>query len=491
MHTPAFPAGHSLDPADWSGLRRLAHGMLEDLFNDLEGLRDGPAWQPMPDVVRASWQSGAMPRAPRAANLVYQDYRERIAPYATGNRHPGFMGWVHGGGCVAGVLGEMLAAGLNANLGGRDHAPIACEREVVRWAAEMLGLPATSSGLLVTGTSIANFMAVLVARHRALGDQMRHAGVGDCRLTGYAAAGVHGCVGRAFDMAGLGTDALRLVACDAAGAMDLAALQGAIARDIADGFRPFMVIGTAGSVDIGAIDDLAGVAAICAAAGLWFHVDGAFGAAAMLAPALRPRFNGIERADSVAFDFHKWFQVPYDAGCLVVRDAAAHRAAFDQPARYLRRSARGLAGGDPWPCDLGPDLSRGFRALKVWMTLKIHGADRLGEVAQHCCDLAQHLAAAIDASDLLERVAPVVLNIVCFRFRGGDDALQADIAADVQETGVAVPSTTIIGGRLALRAAIVNHRTERRDIDALVAAVLEAGLQSRARAAESGASTSR
>jgi len=464
----------SLDPDDWSRLRALGHRMLDDVFDELAGIRREPVWRPMPDAVRDAW-SDKLPRHGTDAEDVYRLYQATIAPYGVGNRHPKFLGWVHGGGSAVGVLAEMLAAGLNANCGGRDHAPIACERQVIRWAAEMLGMPPESSGLVLSGTSMANFVAVLTARAAAFGEGIRRTGISGAQPVGYASAGAHMCVARAFDMAGLGADALRLIANDADGAMKLADLQARIAEDRALGLHPFIVIGTAGSVDIGAIDDLSGLANICRQEHLWFHVDAAFGAIAMLSPTLQPRFAGMEHADSVAFDFHKWAQVPYDAGCIVVRDADAHRAAFAREVAYLRRDARGLAAGEPWPVDLGPELSRGFRALKVWMTLKTYGADRIGVVAEQCCDLAQRLAALIDAEPLLERLAPVPLNIVCFSYRPGDNAMQAAIAADLQEAGDVVLSTTTIGGRTALRAAFVNHRTRNEDTVAVVRAVLAAG----------------
>ena len=203
---------------------------------------------------------------------------------------------MHGGGNAIGMLAELLPGSLNANCGGRDHAPIACERQVIRWAAEMLGLRAESSGLVLTGTSMANFVAVLVARTAELGQRTRTVGVGSERLTAYPSEAAHLCVGRALDMAGLGSDALRLIRCDGSHRMDVAVLSARIAGDRATGFRPFMVIGTAGSVDVGAIDDLAAIARVCEQEGVWLHVDAAFGALGMLSPALRPLFAGIERA---------------------------------------------------------------------------------------------------------------------------------------------------------------------------------------------------
>jgi glutamate/tyrosine decarboxylase-like PLP-dependent enzyme len=258
--------------------------------------------------------------------------------------------------------------------------------------------------------------------------------------------------------------------------MDIVALQMAIAEDRAAGRTPFLIIGTAGSVDTGAIDDLTALAEISERGEgekIWFHVDGAFGALAALSPALKPALAGIERADSIAFDFHKWAQVTYDAGCVLIRDPEIELATFAQKTHYLAPAARGLAGGEPWPCDLGPDLSRGFRALKIWATLSAYGSEAFGEIVDECCELAKHLETRIIASTRLELAAPVALNIVCFRVRGLDDAQLASLVADLQEAGFFAPSTTILEGRLAIRAAIVNHRTTRADIDGLFDAILE------------------
>ena len=465
-----------LDPTDWAEFRATAHRALDGMLDHLATIRDQPVWQPTPEAVRTALRAGLAEEGEGIAAVLGQ-FERLIQPYATGNTHPRFMGWVHGGGNVAGLLGEMLAAGLNANLGGRDHAPILVERQVIGWMAALFGLPAETGGLLVTGTSIANLIGVLIARAAAAGPGVRRDGVGGLRLAAYTSAAAHGCIPRAMDMAGLGTAALRLIPTDADGRMEVAALAEAIARDRAAGMRPFLLVGTAGTVDIGAIDDLAALAALARREGLWFHIDGAFGALAAFAPELRPLLAGIEAADSLAFDFHKWGQVPYDAGCILVRDPRLAEQAFAAPAAYLRREARGLAGGAPWPCDLGPDLSRGFRALKVWFTLKTYGAARLGRAIAQSCALARELAALVDAEPELERVAPVALNIVCFRYRfaAEGDARTAELVADLQEAGIAAPSTTTIDGRLAIRAALVNHRTRAEDLAILINAVLAFG----------------
>lgn len=461
----------SLDPADWSQLRALGHRMMDDMFDHLAGLRNLPVWRKMPEDIRNSFKKTLPPTGTDAADL-YRTFDETIKPYVTGNTHPGFMGWVHGGGNPIAMLAEFLAGAMNANCGGRDHVGIALERQVIAWAAEMTGLPPTTSGVLLTGSSMANFVALLCARFAALGADARKTGIGAHRLTAYAAATAHRCIAGAMDMAGLGTQNLRRIPVDADYRIDIARLRSTIAEDREAGAKPFLVIGTAGTVDTGAIDDLAALADLASEAKTWFHVDGAFGALAALSPRQKPRLAGMARADSIAFDFHKWAQVTYDAGCVLIRDPAIQLGAFAQKTSYLA-AASGLAGGEPWPCDLGPDLSRGFRALKIWASLTAYGAQAFGDIVDETCELANHLASRIESSNRLELAAPVSLNIVCFRVRGFTDDQLASLVADLQESGRFAPSTTTLDGRLAIRAAIVNHRTTREDMDRFFDAVTE------------------
>ncbi len=306
---------------------------------------------------------------------------------------------------------------------------------------------------------------------------MRREGQGAARLVAYASGEVHGCVPRGMEMAGIGSDALRKVPVNAAGQMDLAALERMIAADRAAGLQPFLIVGSAGTVNTGAVDDLNGLADISAREGVHFHVDGALGSLGMLSPRLAPLFAGIERADSLANDFHKWAQVPYDAGYLLVRDGAAMRACFASDNAYLSRAETGLAGGDFWPCDYGPDLSRGFRALKTWFTLKTYGTAALGAVMAGHCDLAQALAARIAAEPRLELMAPVALNVVCFGYAapGAPVDVNARIVEALHAAGRVAPSQTFVQGRHAIRAALVNHRIGAEDIEALVEGVLREG----------------
>ncbi|MDE1905973.1 MAG: cytochrome D ubiquinol oxidase subunit I [Rhodospirillales bacterium] len=461
----------TLDPADWSSLRALGHKMLDDMVDHLATLREQPVWRPMPEAVRQSFTT-PLPSTGTEVEALYTRFTAEIQPYVTGNLHPRFMGWVHGGGNPVSMLAELLAGAMNANCGGRDHVGIAVERQVIAWAAEMLGMPAQTSGVLLTGSSMANFCAVLCAKQNALGEAGHETGVNGTRLIAYASAGVHRCVTGALDMAGFGRAALRKIPVDADFRMDMDKLREAIAADRAAGFTPFLIAATAGSVDAGAFDDLNQTADIAEAENAWFHVDGAFGALAALSPAKRHLTAGLGRADSIAFDFHKWAQVTYSCGCLLVRDPEIHNATFAQPTSYLAAAPRGLAGGFPWPCDLGPDLSRGFSALKIWMTLSAYGTEGLARVVENSCALASRLAGHVQASNRLVLLAPAALNIVCFGVEGKTDQQVLDLVADLQEDGLFAPSTTIINGRVAIRCAIVNHRTTEDDIDALVAEIL-------------------
>jgi aromatic-L-amino-acid/L-tryptophan decarboxylase len=465
----------SLDPEDWDEFRALGHRMLDDMLNYIEHIRERAIWQPMPDAVRKNFRSG-LPRQSTSLQSVYDEFSRNVLPHALGNVHPGFMGWVHGGGTAVGMLADMLSAGMNVNAGGRDQAAIEVERQIVEWARQIFEFPFTTSGVLVTGTSMANLLAVLVARTAALGTASRQEGIaaGGKHLTAYTSKGAHGCLARCMEVCGLGSDALRAIDADSDGRINMAALSREVAADRGAGLSPFLVIATAGTVDVGAIDPLDVVASFCRDEGLWFHVDGAFGALAKLAADLAPRLKGIESADSIAFDFHKWAQVPYDAGFLLVRDAAQHLSTFSGHPAYLRRENRGMAAGSPWPCDFGVDLSRGFRALKVWFTIKTFGAEQLGAVISQCCELARYLESRVREEPRLELLAPVQLNIVCFRYRFKDmDRCNSLLAVAVQESGVAAPSTTLIDGKLAIRAAIVNHRSRRQDVDALVDVTLK------------------
>ena len=405
-----------------------------------------------------------------------------ILPYGTGNTHPRFWGWVHGTGTAGGMLAEMAAAGINANCGGRNHGAIELERIVVGWACSWFALPAAAGGLLVSGSSMANLYGLAIARHHKIGHDVRAKGIAGAALVAYASSEAHMSVTKAVELLGLGHDALRAIPVDASFAMSLAALRAAIAADRAAGRQPFCVIASAGTVNGGAFDDLDALADLCVAEGLWLHVDGAFGAMVALSPTLAHLVRGIERANSIAFDYHKWLHVPYDAGCVLVRDAALQNAAFDGRPDYLA-AIGGLASGEPWPSDLGVELSRGFRALKVWWTIREHGTARLGESIARNCAQAKFLEGLLKKRVAIEIMAPVSLNIVCCRYRapGLDSAalddLNARIVVAIQESGAAVTSSCRIGGALCIRVCITNHRSRNEDFAILAEAIEATGAE--------------
>ncbi len=468
---------NTLDPDDWPSFRKQGHDMLDDMFNYLEQLREQPVWQGLSSEQREIFQQ-PLSNDPSNLGEVHATFMKTILPYAVGNTHPGFMGWVHGGGTPVGMLADMLAAGLNANVGGRDQAPIELEKQLLQWIKSLFSFPETANGLFVTGTSMANLISVLIARTACLEKSIRKEGLvnSGLQLVAYTSESAHISIAQAMDIAGIGSNALRMIPINENYQMDVAALAKSIGADKKSGLTPFFIAATVGTVDVGAIDPLPAIADLAQLENLWFHVDGAYGALAILAPDLAPRLQGIERADSIAFDFHKWGQVPYDAGFILVRNGEQQLDTFSTPAAYLSRETRGLSAGSPWPCDLGPELSRGFRALKTWFTIKVYGPEKLGQVISNTCALAQYLKQRIELNPQLELLAPVELNIVCFRYRClSPNFINAEIVIALQESGIVAPSTTTLHGQLAIRAAIVNHRTTISDIDALIEATLVFG----------------
>lgn len=478
----AHLSDESLDPADWAHYRAVGHRILDALFDELATVSDRPVWRAIPAEVKAALGAPG-PREPQPVDRVWEMVRELILPYPVGNTHPRFWGWVHGSGTAGGVLAEMIAAAMNANVGGREHAAVHVERQLLGWFKEIFGFPASAGGVVVTGSSMANLIGLCVARDSRAGADVRAHGVAAAGAPSvvYASAQAHVSTRKALEVLGLGADGLHVVEVDAAYRMDVAALRTAVAADRERGRHPLAVVGTAGTVNTGAIDPLPEIAALCEREGLWFHVDGAFGALAALSPALRERVAGIERADSLAFDFHKWLHAPYAAGCVLVRDGELHRRSFATRQSYLATHERGIAGGSPWFSDFGPDLSRGFAALKVWFTVQEQGLDRLGAAIARNVEQARYLAGRVAAAPDLELAAPVPLNVVCFRYapagveRGELDRINQEIIYELHEQGIAAPSTTRLQSGLVIRVCITNHRTRHADLDALVRAVSEIG----------------
>jgi len=472
----------TLDPKDWEAMRALGHQMVEDIIAYLETVRERPVWQSIPEKVRENLKK-PLPMEPQGAKKTYQDFLVNVLPHPMGNIHPRFWGWVEGTGTPFGMLAEMLAAGMNPDVAGADHVASYVETQVLDWLKEMLGYPAEASGLLVSGGSMANLVGLTVARNTMAEFDVRQHGLqaSSRKMILYGSAEMHSSIQKTVELLGLGGDSLHKVPVNVDFQIDTKALEMAISEDRSEGHQPIAVIGAAGTVNTGAFDDFNALADICAREGLWFHVDGAFGAWTALSPKLRHLASGMERADSLAFDLHKWMYMPFELGCALVRQEENQLRTFSLTPDYLTHAERGLSGGPVWYSEYGFQCSRGFRALKAWMCIKEHGVLKYGRLIQQNTDQARYLAELVDAAPELELAAPVPLNIVCFRFtaNGFDevalDDLNSELLMQLQESGIAVLSSTIINGKYVLRVAITNHRSRREDFELLVREVIRLG----------------
>lgn len=473
----------TLDPKSWDELRQLGHRMVDDMFDYFGCLRELPVWRPMPGRVRTRFRE-PLPCQPEGAERAYADFRDLVLPYVTGNAHPRFWGWVCGQGSGMAMLAEMLAAGIDSSVDGFNDAGTHVEAQVIRWCTTMLGYRPSASGILVSGCSMANFVGLAVARNNYPRRDIKNDGLSASGpFVVYGSTEAHSSIQKAVQLLGLGTRAFRKIRADARHQADLPAIESAIEEDRAAGLVPLCVVGTAGTVNTGAIDDLEGLADLAARQGVWFHVDGAFGACTALSPALRSRLKGLDRADSLAFDMHKWMYFPYEAGCILVRSDAEHRAAFQYDAEYMAPADRGLSAPVSQQfTEYGPQLSRGFRALKIWMGIKEQGIDKFRRLIEQNVAQAGYLGDLIDAAPDLELLAPISLNVVCLRYRGAADAsdeelnrLNRELLIRIQEGGVAVPSHTVLDGRYAIRVAITNHRSELADFDLFIREVRRLG----------------
>lgn len=471
----------TLDPADWESFRQLGHRMLDDMFNYLQTSRERPAWQKPPADAIGNMQQ-PLPQLPSAPAAIYEQFLTHVLPYNTENAHPRFWSWVQGGGTPLGMLADMLASGMNTNVSIGDHMPMYVEQQVIDWSKEMMGFPATAGGILLSGASIANITALVVARNH-FHDQIRKKGLQavPAQMMMYGSAETHNCVIKGVEVIGIGSDNFRKVPVDEDYRVRVDLLRQMIREDRAAGLLPFCIVGNAGTVNTGSIDPLDQLAAVAKEEGLWFHVDGAFGAVPKILPEFDDRLKGVEQADSLSFDYHKWLYVNYEVACVLIRDAAIHRAAFASTVNYLVQHERGLSGGPDSFSNYGMELSRGFKALKVWMSIREHGIDRYRQMIRKNLRQAQYLAGMIGTEPQLELLGPVPLNIVCFRYNPGGlqnealNQLNKEILMRLHEQGIAAPSYTLLQGKYAIRAAITNHRSRMEDFDILVQAVLRIG----------------
>ncbi len=472
----------TLDPADWQAMEQLGTQMVADMMRHLSTVRERKVWQAPPEAVKQYFRQ-APPAEGTTAAQVYRDFKTNILPYPTGNIHPRFWGWVMGTGTPLAMMADMLASGINLNQGGANQVGSLVEQQVIEWFRELFGFPQGASGLVVSGGSMANLIGLTVARYAHADFDLRKEGLYGSRkrMMVYASREVHNCVNKSVDLLGLGSDSLRLIDVNDRYEIDIAKLRTQIAADRAAGMLPFCVVGNAVTVNTGACDDINALADLCVEEKLWFHVDGAIGALLALSEKYRHLVKGMERADSIAFDLHKWMYLPYEAGCALVRHGLEHYKTFSLQAAYLEHGTRGLAGGDIWFSDYGIELTRGFKALKIWMTMKEQGTKKLGRMMEQNIEQVQYLKSLLLAQPELELTAPAPLNLLCFRYKGNitDDtvlnALNKELLTQLHESGIAVPSYTTLNGRYSLRVANTNQRTQREDFNILVDAVLELG----------------
>lgn len=473
---------------DWdAGQARELTGAVVDLWAELlERMRELPVARltPAPDVERE--MAFPVPERPLAVAELAELLRPLVLERSTLCGHPGFMAYVSGSGTVPGAAADLLASALNPNVGGWALSPAASELELhlTRWLAKRFGLPEGAGGLMTSGGAASNMTALKAARDAHAHEDVRRDGLNGLPLVLYTSEEAHATIAEAADILGLGEQAARAIPTDEALRMRVDALAAAVADDLAAGLKPFAVAATAGTTATGAIDPLPEIADLCARHGLWMHVDAAYGGAAVLAPELRPLLDGIERADSISFDPHKWLYTPQSSACLLVRDPAALLRSFSIDAAYVREDAdlsgRGLNIGE-----LGPQWSRAFLALKVWLSLAAHGTEAYGRRIAHDVELARYLDERVREHPDLEPMCPVTLSIACYRYApagaGLDDraldALNERLMIAIRRDGRAFPSNAELRGRYCLRACLVNHRTEAEDVDALLEATVRLGAE--------------
>ncbi|NRB53697.1 MAG: amino acid decarboxylase [Saprospiraceae bacterium] len=480
--TPTPTTNQTLDPTNWDEARQLMHQMIDDAVDYLSTIREKPIWQPMPEEVQASFEE-PVPREASSAQEVYSEFQEKVLPYPMGNVHPKFWAWYMGSGTLSGALGDFWASIMNPNLGGGNHAANKVEAQVVKLLKEIMQFPTSASGLLVSGGSMANLVGLTVARNVKAGYNLRQEGFQpNHKMIVYASTEVHSCNQKALELLGMGTSSLVKIPVNSDYTININALQQRIKADRDSGFHPICVIGTSGTVNTGAIDDLNTLADFCEAENLWFHVDGAIGAIAMLSDIVRPHLSGIERADSVAIDLHKWLHMPFEAACVLVKDGKGHKNTFSLIPEYLAKNTRGIAAGDLWFSEYGLQLSRRFRALKIWMSLKEHGTERFGDMITKNVNQAHYLAELVNESADMEQLAPIGLDILCFRYNPGDLSLEElntinkEIKTQLEESGKSAPGYTTLDGRYCIRVAIANHRSRKEDFEELLNDIRQIGV---------------
>ena len=471
----------TLDPKNWDETKELAHRMVDDAIDYLKNVKDRPVWQQMPDHVLEGFKK-PLPKDPSDLKEVYQKFVKNSYPYPMGNIHPRFWMWYMGSSNFTGAMGDFMAAIIGSNIGGGNHSAARIDDQVVDWCREMVGFPKTASGTLVSGGSMANIIALTVARNIMAGVDVRKKGVTAIKKTlrFYSSDQVHGCHQKGLEILGLGSDSLHKVKSNKNFEVDINALKEAIKNDKEAGYKPACIIANAGTVNTGSIDDIKAISEICKKENIWFHVDGCIGALINIAPKFKHLVSGIELADSVALDPHKWLHAPFEVGCTIIKNKQDHFNTFSTSAEYLEGAKKGIAAAK-FLHNYSMQISRGFRALKIWMSIQEHGIDKFGRLIDQNIEQAFYLSELIEKNNRLELIAPTKINIVCFRFllnNKTDEELKEinmEIMLQLQETGVAAISDTTVHNKHCLRVAICNYRTIKSDLDLLIEKVVSFG----------------
>ena len=480
------PSPLAMDPGVFYHLGMLAVEMAAEY---LEELPARPVFGPMTPVERERLLNQPLPEHGMSPEAIFDFFEQHILPHAMGNQHPRFAAWVNPAAAPIGMLAEFLAAVMNPSAAGGDHAAIYLEHCTVRWLMELIGFPVEgSTGLLVGGGSVASLYCLAVARQWAAnidGWNVRTEGLqGDHRpLMLYISEEGHSCLRKASQLLGLGEP--RRVAVDAQFKLDVPALRAEVRADRKAGLRPFCVVASAGTVNTGAVDPLDALADFCTEEGLWLHVDGAYGAFGILDPNVSHLFTGLPRADSVALDPHKWLATPIECSCAIVREGPLLRETFSLVPPYLQTEPDRGFGGLPWFSEYGFQQTRRFNALKLaWVIQQAGRAGLVDHVSRHNA-LAQYMAQLIDAAPDMERMAPVELSIVCFRYvpealQGDDDELSAlnhQIMEEIQVGGEAFLNGTMLHGRFVLRSCALHYALTEQDVVAIIEEVRRVGTQ--------------
>lgn len=470
-----------LDPSNWEETKQLGYQMIDDMVDYLKNVGERPVWKAVPQQVKENFKK-ALPRTPTSITDVYGDFKENVLPYPMGNINGKYFSWVMGTGTPLGAMADFLASTMNSNATIGDHSAQYVDQQVINWCKEMMKFPEDASGILVSGGSIANITGLIVARN-SFSQDIKRKGIYAVsgQLTAYCSTETHNCISKAMEVLGLGSENLRKIPVNADFTINIEALKNKIAEDRFNGCQPFCIIGNAGTVNTGAIDPLDELRQISNQEKIWLHVDGAFGALAKLVPEFSSALKALEDVDSVAFDLHKWMYMPYEVGCLLVRNAQLHRQAFTNEVSYLTAHERGLAAGPETVSNYGMELSRGFKALKVWMSLREHGIEKYSRLIAQNIKQAFYLGQQIERQPQLELMAEVSMNVVCYRFNPGNlsdeelNGLNKELLMRMQEQAIAAPSYTVLNGKYAIRVAITNHRTRKSDLDEMLSGTIRLG----------------